>query len=132
MARKPWESLTPRYRARLERKGVTKASHESGAPLYAARGHNPQRDSYRRRVDNFVRGYVNEYGGALRNNGYDPNDPRRALLAMSISEGDRAMSEQKELERMYHTGHTESSHNMWVTLRPSMPDYLLFYHGWWQ
>jgi hypothetical protein len=37
--RKSWESLTPKYRARLSRGGVTKSKYESGASLAKARGH---------------------------------------------------------------------------------------------
>jgi len=37
--RKGWQSLSPGYRSRLERKGITKAQYESGVNLSAARGH---------------------------------------------------------------------------------------------
>ncbi len=37
--RRSWESLTPAYRRRLERSGLTRAGYESGAPLTGARGH---------------------------------------------------------------------------------------------
>lgn len=37
--RKSWESLTPKYRARLSRGGITKSKYESGASLAKARGH---------------------------------------------------------------------------------------------
>ncbi len=37
--RRSWESLTPAYRRRLERSGITRAGYESGAPLTGARGH---------------------------------------------------------------------------------------------
>ena len=34
-----WNSLTPSYKKRLERSGLTKSKYESGADLRAARGH---------------------------------------------------------------------------------------------
>lgn len=34
-----WESLSPKYRERLSRSGVSRAAYESGAPVTAARGH---------------------------------------------------------------------------------------------
>jgi hypothetical protein len=34
-----WESLSPSYRERLSRNGISKAAYESGAPVTAARGH---------------------------------------------------------------------------------------------
>jgi len=37
--RRPWESLTPAYRRRLERGGISRAHYESGTPLTTARGH---------------------------------------------------------------------------------------------
>jgi hypothetical protein len=37
--RKAWESLTPKYRARLSRGGVTKTSYQRGDSLSKARGH---------------------------------------------------------------------------------------------
>jgi hypothetical protein len=37
--RKPWASLSEGYRERLARKGITEASHSSGASLKKARGH---------------------------------------------------------------------------------------------
>ena len=37
--RKSWDSLSPAYRQRLSRGGVTKEKYESGANLSAARGH---------------------------------------------------------------------------------------------
>ena len=37
--RKAWDDLTASYRRRLERQGVTRGKHQSGAPLEKARGH---------------------------------------------------------------------------------------------
>jgi len=37
--RKEWDSLTPTYRARLSRAGITKAGFEGGASIQKARGH---------------------------------------------------------------------------------------------
>lgn len=39
MARKGWGSISPGYRERLERGGITEQSYESGASLSEARGH---------------------------------------------------------------------------------------------
>lgn len=38
-ARRSWDSLSPAYRRRLERSGLTRAGYESGASLTGARGH---------------------------------------------------------------------------------------------
>lgn len=37
--RKPWNQLSPAYRRRLERHGITKTEHNTGKTLRAARGH---------------------------------------------------------------------------------------------
>lgn len=39
MARKGWDSLSPGYKARLEKNGISKTGYESGASIRAARGH---------------------------------------------------------------------------------------------
>lgn len=39
MARKGWGQLSPTYRARLERGGITASSYATGASLASARGH---------------------------------------------------------------------------------------------
>lgn len=37
--RKPWESLSPSYRERLSKKGITPQMHSRGESIKAARGH---------------------------------------------------------------------------------------------
>jgi len=39
MARKGWNSLSPAYRARIEKAGLTQKDYEAGTPLSRARGH---------------------------------------------------------------------------------------------
>jgi len=39
MARKGWNSLSPAYRARIEKAGLTQADYEAGTSLTRARGH---------------------------------------------------------------------------------------------
>lgn len=47
MARKGWNALSANYRARLEKKGITKKDYEQGTSIVAARGHahTPERPS---------------------------------------------------------------------------------------
>jgi hypothetical protein len=47
MARKGWSSLSPGYRARLEKNGVSKGDYERGESIKSARGHKatPERPS---------------------------------------------------------------------------------------
>lgn len=39
MARKGWDALSPGYRARIERSGMTRGEYEAGQSLQKARGH---------------------------------------------------------------------------------------------
>ena len=50
MARKAWQDLSPSYRARLERKGITAAQHaDPDYSLKVARGHGPSTPSEMKR-----------------------------------------------------------------------------------
>lgn len=49
MARKPWDELSPTYRRRLERKGITRETHAT-ASLKAARGKGPHTPAERART----------------------------------------------------------------------------------
>jgi hypothetical protein len=50
-ARKAWADLTPAYRARLERGGVSRETHERGAPILNAVGHGWHLPSRRARYE---------------------------------------------------------------------------------
>lgn len=68
MARKGWDGLSPEYRSRLERGGVSKSAYERGESIKSARGHErtperpnlsnpqqfPQYHSERQRLINVV------------------------------------------------------------------------------
>ena len=58
MARKGWDQLSPAYRARLEKGGVSKTAYERGESIQAARGHSrtPERPT---QAQNFPQ-YQNE------------------------------------------------------------------------
>jgi len=68
MARKGWDSLSPGYRARLERNGISKTAYAGGASIQAARGHQatPERPTqakafpqYQNERNKLVRSLVN-------------------------------------------------------------------------
>lgn len=54
MARKGWDALSPAYRQRMERNGVTRDIYESGGSIQKARGHQatPERPE-RANAENF-------------------------------------------------------------------------------
>jgi hypothetical protein len=47
MARKGWNALSPGYRSRLEKNGISKTAYEAGESIKGARGHSrtPERPS---------------------------------------------------------------------------------------
>lgn len=70
--RKGWSELSPSYRARLERNGVTESQYTSGASIRSARGHavTPERLTGYRRIANemgisFIAPEYDEYAEAL-------------------------------------------------------------------
>lgn len=51
MARKGWDELSPAYRQRLERGGITPAQYAAGASLSKARGHAKTPEHAERNID---------------------------------------------------------------------------------
>ena len=62
MARSSWESLSPAYRARLERGGITRQDYLSGVSLSGARGHakTPERPERAEKHPERYREYLGE------------------------------------------------------------------------
>lgn len=53
--RKAWDDLSPGYRRRLEKAGVTKEAHASGSGLHKARGHGSKsKESFNRRRNRWM------------------------------------------------------------------------------
>jgi hypothetical protein len=59
-ARRDWETLSPAYRGRLERAGISQRVYESGTPLARARGHmaTPERPARAERNATAYAGYI--------------------------------------------------------------------------
>jgi hypothetical protein len=64
MARSSWESLSPAYRGRLERGGITRQDYLSGDPLSGARGHGktPERPERAEKNPEKYRNYLADRG----------------------------------------------------------------------
>lgn len=62
MARKGWTALSPTYRARLERNGITRSAYERGESIKGARGHSktPEHPSQAKRNPQNFAEYVSE------------------------------------------------------------------------
>jgi len=55
MARKGWDQLSPNYRARLEKSGISKTAYGRGESIKAARGHSqtPERPTQAAQFPNY-------------------------------------------------------------------------------
>lgn len=67
--RKAWADLTPAYRARLERNGITATEHSRGAPIREAVGHGWELPSMRAR---YRRGVARETARAIASGNVTP------------------------------------------------------------
>jgi len=123
MARKGWESLSPTYRQRLERGGITRKSYESGTALHAARGkksaqHESQRDRFRRLVNKFD---------------FDPDEVQEVIDSIGFDEAydiltmrDASLHPHDETERHLAAGAMRTLYGQYEGL---VPKEWLYYHG---
>ncbi len=78
MKRRPqhrWESLTPNYRARLQRRGISEADYLAGKSLTAARGHSSTPEHPGRRIPYVARAIAH----GLINDSFVPADVWAAM-----------------------------------------------------
>jgi hypothetical protein len=124
MARKPWEDLSPKYRARLERKGITRAKHESGTPLHKARGKvSKTHESRQRRINKFIKEYESTYS-------FVPKDDYRQIIRdLSPRQRDRYIAVQQRMQHAYESGDYIKSTDLYTHRDKSLPDYAYYYHG---
>lgn len=127
MVRKRWDQLSPDYRARLERKGITAETHAAGASLYAARGQTSavveqDRARYRRSKERFIDRLVVYYGR-------DEEEIREFLDGLSRSEVENVMARQREMERLYNAGFRDEATALYANRNRNYPDWIDYYHG---
>src|SRR5215831_18213628 len=83
MARKGWDDLSPEYRNRLEKAGISKTAYNRGESIQAARGHGvtPERpkgfnrerfEEYAEKRDDLIRQLVERKHEYFGNRGKDP------------------------------------------------------------
>src|SRR6185369_16026166 len=128
MARKGWEDLSPRYRQRLEGRGVSRRQYESGQSLHAARGHVSARHESELRqervIDQFVDYYRRYYSFV------DEGTLKAELRAMSQSDRSEYMTAQKRAQDAYHHIGEKRAHRVWEQRLQYLPDYMQYYRGW--
>lgn len=126
--RKSWDELTPDYRARLERKGVNRAKHESGKGSHAkARGHKSRpHERKQSREYREVNSWIADYAGMY---GKDPDDVREALAEFPKTQVVAGIHHQLKMQELYHSGRFKQARALWDKRDRSLPDWMNFYHG---
>lgn len=117
MARKAWDALSPTYRQRLERAGITEQKHREGVKLSKARGHNE------REVLNH---WIEEFAEVYRQ---DEETIRETLSEYGFSRVYKAIRLQEKMQTAYHNGDMRRAAQLWRTRDTGLPDWMHFYHG---
>lgn len=127
--RKAWSELSPAYRSRLERQGITRETHAQGADIAKARGKRSraaENESRRkqRRIDSWIRRYADHYYA-------DEDELREQLEGYDQEAIYRAIDTQERIEEMWNEGDWDEAHDLWEEMRESqdVPEWMLFYHG---
>lgn len=127
MARKGWDALSAGYRRRLERKGVTRESYDSGQSLNAARGHkSASYEAAQSRRYRFEQNWVAHYSEVY---GFEEEEIRAELAEHDPIETDAMMRRQRRMEKLYHEGRLSEAHDLWEHRDRSFPDWMNYYHG---
>ena len=125
--RKTWEQLSPAYRSRLERKGITAEQHRTGANLAPARGHiSPTHEAegkkYRRDLADYIYRQSFLYGR-------DEEEIREALHGHTKAEIRTMIADQTDSETLYDVGQQPEAHAIWQVRNSGFPEWTHYYHG---
>lgn len=125
--RKGWETLSPGYRSRLERGGITEDLYRRGASLVKSRGHTSTRkeaeDKYFYRDRNkFIKHVAVNYGK-------DEDEVKEALEGISRTEIEDLISRQRQAEKDYNNGDSTTGKRQWEGRNTNLPDWFFYYHS---
>lgn len=132
MARKSWDELSPAYRARLERAGIGSREHAAGASLHKARGHKTMQHEKTQRIQNrvardtFAQRWAGQYA---RLYGRPVDEVRRELARIPVTRLNKGLRRQVEMQRLYDQGLFDEATEMWEQRDTSLPEWMFFYHG---
>lgn len=123
MARKGWDDLSPDYRKRLIKGGVTESRYNAGAPLHKARGHKSKRvESEHRQLRRLA-----------AKQGLDPDEVQEVIDEIGYKEAldiltfrDMALNPTDDFERTLAYG---SMRNLFGQYEGLVPREWLYYHG---
>lgn len=124
--RKSWEQLSPAYRTRLERKGITAEQHSGGSSLHVARGHISKEREY---ADTRYRRMVREFADRQAAYYYrDADEVLEQLRSMPRADVEDILSRQHKAEYEYEE-EAQKSPEFWESRDHDYPEWLYYYHG---
>jgi hypothetical protein len=130
VARKAWDDLSPAYRARLVRKGVTEESHKAGASLSQARGHKSRaEENERRRVLRQIDKYVERYGKEYSLTAKGKQVLKDHLRAHKTADAIDHMWIQESAYELFMAGHLQQAGAAWSLREKDAPEWMFWYHG---
>jgi hypothetical protein len=130
VARKAWDDLSPAYRARLERKGVTEDSHRAGASLSKARGHKSSaEENERRRTLRQIRKYVKTFSEEYNLTAKGEQVLTEHLRAHTSKEAQEHMWIQESAYELFMSGMIQQAGAVWSLRENDAPEWMFWYHG---
>lgn len=125
--RKAWDQLSENYRARLERQGISRAQHESGAALHKARGkksatHERTQRKERREINAWIADFSQVYGISRA-------DIRQELKGISSPKLAAAIRQQSRMQDLYNQGLQGQARAIWDQRDRSLPEWMFYYHS---
>jgi hypothetical protein len=124
-----WEDLSPNYRKRLQRQGISQSDYESGASLAKARGHRTtEEENKRRRQLRKLRKF------AKKQEDWYYRDADEVYEELKGKDLDLILSQienQEEAERLWLQGDLLPARFQWLMRDPTdeLPDWMHYYHA---
>lgn len=130
--RKGWDALTPAYRKRLERGGISQSRYEAGESLKQARGHKPKPVTPPKPIiPPLTTDELDDYIEKMRDLYRVPEYViRQDLSGLSAERLRDAVRLQVRMEEAYHTDHYADATALWEQRDDSLPDWMNRYHSW--
>lgn len=131
MARKPWEQLTPGYRARLERQGITKQSHAKGAALPESAAKKARRAAQRQAKEQAEKErHIRQWReDVIRLYHIPRKQVSKIQLRLTVDEMYAAIVYSERMRQLYESARFSQAREMWEQRDRSLPDWMFWYHG---
>lgn len=127
--RKRWEDLTPGYRRRLERRGITPEKHAGGTSLYSARGHAAREEYLRHLAEGRYRQRVRDWADKQAELYYrDADETYDYMLTLDPAFVEHIIETQTQAENRYMNQGIRTP-EFWESREQGYPEWLYYYHG---